>query len=170
MMPNQIEGVPLNGGIDAEINLRMMRDGTSGRFSDGNEGWFDPEALKTTLEAVATEAGVERLYFTHFVEPIVEEASPSEAASSTTKPDSSPSARPAPSTRPATPTWPRAQACRCAAATIEGEHQPLAFRFMLGGLDLDTLTAFLQDTGRTGYTPANRAGDVGPGHLGDGRG
>jgi hypothetical protein len=43
----------------------------------------------------------------------------------------------------------------------QGEHQPLAFRFLLGGLDLDEVTRFLQETGRTGFTAPLREGDVG---------
>lgn len=159
MMPNQIEGVPLNGGIDAEINLRMMRDGTSGRFSDGNEGWFDPEALKTTLEQVATEAGVERLYFTHFVEPIVEKGAVrgglfhNKAGLIAIR-----AARTIDATGDGDVAHRAGVPMR--SGDDQGEHQPLAFRFMLGGLDLAVLTNFLQETGRTSVTRANRPGDV----------
>lgn len=159
MMPNQVDGVPLNGGIDAEINLRMMRAGTSGRFSDGNEGWFDPEALKTTLEAMATEAGADRLYFTHFVEPIVEAGAVrggvfhNKAGLVAVR-----AARTIDATGDADVAARAGVPMR--SGDEQGEHQPLAFRFILGGVDLDALAPWFVAQGRTSLTPALRAGDV----------
>ena len=62
MMPNQIERVPLNRGIDWEINSRMAEAAESGRWPDGNMGWFHPETLKIVLEQMVTDAGAEIRY------------------------------------------------------------------------------------------------------------
>jgi flavin-dependent dehydrogenase len=42
MMPNQIDGKPLNRGLDWEINSRLVELSESGTWSDGNRGWFNP--------------------------------------------------------------------------------------------------------------------------------
>lgn len=73
MMPNQINNVPLNAGLDAEINRRMNAAHESGVWEDGNRGWFNPEALKTMLEQMNVAAGVELLYFTVFEDVIVDD-------------------------------------------------------------------------------------------------
>lgn len=158
MMPNQVNGVPLNGGIDAEINARMMEIGHSGRFSDGNEGWFDPEYLKCVLDDFAVEAGAELLYFTHFVDVLMDgpkviggvfhnkaglfaiEAARTIDASGD------------------------ADVAFKAGAPFEagddtGEHQPLAFRFLMGGVDTDVLIPYLEKLGRFNLTPAVRSGE-----------
>lgn len=75
MMPNQIDGEPLNGGIDLEINRRMNKAHESGVWKDGNRGWFNPEMLKFTLEQMVIEAGARILYYTMFEDVVVEDGS-----------------------------------------------------------------------------------------------
>jgi len=72
MMPNQIATIPLNGGIDFEINARLIGLHESGVWKDGNRGWFNPETLKHALEQMNLEAGAEILYYT-FVEDVIVE-------------------------------------------------------------------------------------------------
>ena len=72
MMPNQIDGRPLNAGIDLEINRRLITARESGVWKDGNQGWFNPEALKLELERMNLEAGAELLYYTTFEDAVVE--------------------------------------------------------------------------------------------------
>ena len=72
MMPNQLDGVPLNAGIDAEICSRLIARRRSGVWRDGNRGWFDPEALKHLLEQMTAEAGAELLYYTFIEDAIVD--------------------------------------------------------------------------------------------------
>jgi hypothetical protein len=73
MMPNQVEGVPLNGGIDAEINRRMNDLHESGVWSDGNRGWFNPESLKWVLEEMLLASGAQLLYYSFFEDVILAE-------------------------------------------------------------------------------------------------
>ncbi len=70
MMPNQVEQVPLNGGIDGEINHRLNQMQESGVWRDGNRGWFNPESLKWLLEEMVLASGAELLYYT-FVEEVI---------------------------------------------------------------------------------------------------
>ena len=72
MMPNQIDLVPLNGGIDFEINSRLIGMRESGVWKDGNRGWFNPESLKLVLEQMNVEAGTELLYYTTFEDVIID--------------------------------------------------------------------------------------------------
>lgn len=73
MMPNQIEGKPLNAGLDLEINRRLNAMFESGVWKDGNRGWFNPETLKYVLEQMSLEAGAELLYYTFFEDVMMEE-------------------------------------------------------------------------------------------------
>jgi len=73
MMPNQIDAIPLNGGIDFEINSRLIAMQESGVWRDGNRGWFNPEILKLVLEQMTLQAGTELLYYTFFEDVIVEQ-------------------------------------------------------------------------------------------------
>ena len=72
MMPNQIDGEPLNGGIDMEINRRMNAMGESGVWRDGTRGWFNPEMLKHVLEQMCIETGTELLYYSVIDDVIME--------------------------------------------------------------------------------------------------
>lgn len=72
MMPNQIDSKPLNRGLDWEINSRMIDLAESGKWSDGNRGWFNPEMLKFVLERMAEEYGAEFLYYTMFEDVILD--------------------------------------------------------------------------------------------------
>ena len=74
MMPNQVDMIPLNGGIDFEINSRLIDLRESGVWKDGNRGWFNPETLKVVLEQMNLEAGTELLYYTYFEDVIMEGA------------------------------------------------------------------------------------------------
>ncbi|MFH0989355.1 MAG: FAD-dependent oxidoreductase [bacterium] len=74
MMPNQLSGAPLNGGIDLEINTGMIALRESGVWKDGNQGWFNPEMLKLMLERMNLQAGTELLYYTFFEDAILEKS------------------------------------------------------------------------------------------------
>ncbi|APB34518.1 fumarate reductase/succinate dehydrogenase flavoprotein domain-containing protein [Gloeomargarita lithophora Alchichica-D10] len=71
MMPNQVDQVPLNGGIDGEINQRLNDLQESGVWKDGNRGWFNPESLKWLLEEMLLASGAELLYYSFFEDVIV---------------------------------------------------------------------------------------------------
>lgn len=59
MMPNQSKGQNLIGGIYQEVLDGLARTyGGAERFSDNNPGWINPELLKTTLDEVCEQAGV----------------------------------------------------------------------------------------------------------------
>ncbi len=73
MMPNQLDGKPLNGGIDAELNAWLNGQHQSGVWKDGNRGWFNPEHLKYALEHFSKLAGTHLLYYTMFEDAWVED-------------------------------------------------------------------------------------------------
>ncbi len=158
MMPNQIDGIPLNGGIDAEINAHLMQIGHSGRFSDGNEGWFDPEMLKVVLDDFVVGAGANVLFFTHFVDVLVahdaviggvfHNKAGLFAVRAARVIDASGDADVA--FRAGVP---------CEVGDEQGEHQPLAFRFMLGGIDFDVLIPFLETQGKFDLTAPAQEGE-----------
>ena len=72
MMPNQLNEIPLNGGIDYEINSRLIELHESGIWKDGNRGWFNPEILKLELEQLNLQAGTELLYYTFFEDVVID--------------------------------------------------------------------------------------------------
>jgi hypothetical protein len=148
MMPNQSDGMPLNAGIDREINDRLISDLESGVWKDGNRGWFNPEHLKLLLERMSREAGAELLYYT-LVEDAVVEAGVLRGVVVASKAgrgfiraartvdasgDADVAARagvPVESGDPAT-----------------GVNQPFSVRFHLGNVDLGRLAGFLSSLGR----------------------
>jgi hypothetical protein len=157
MMPNQLHGEPLNGGIDLELNRRLMAEGNSGRFSDGNEGWFNPEMLKCALDDLAEEAGAEPLFFTHFVDVLMDGDAVAGAVVHNKAGLAAIRAR-----RTIDATGDADVAFR-AGAPFEagddtGEHQPLALRFMMGGIDFERFIPYLAEQGRFALTEAQRAG------------
>lgn len=72
MMPNHVKGKPLVRGISQEIQRRLLDLGYAATDKNGNDGWFNPEALKFVLEEMVLEAGGKILYFT-FVEDVIME-------------------------------------------------------------------------------------------------
>lgn len=153
MMPNQIDGVPLNGGIDAEVNAAMRNDGHSGRFKDGNEGWFDPEWLKLVLDRFLLDAGAEALFFTSFVDVLMEgDAVTGAVLHGKRGLFAVEAARTVDATGDADVAV--AAGVPVMSGDETGEHQPLGFRFVLGGLDFDVLLPWLETLGRTERTEA----------------
>jgi len=72
MMPNHVSGRPLCSGISSEIQDRLIGTGEGSKDSRGNDGWFNPEALKYVLEEMANESGCGLLYHTFASMPILE--------------------------------------------------------------------------------------------------
>jgi len=72
MMPNHIEGRPLDTGISSEIQQELARIGEGGSDPWGNDGWFNPEALKYVLEEMVLKFGAQILYHVFASKPIME--------------------------------------------------------------------------------------------------
>ncbi len=71
MMPNQSKGNNLTGGIYQEVLDGLARKyGGSERFSDNNPGWINPELLKTYLDEVCQEAGVQVFFNLELVDVV----------------------------------------------------------------------------------------------------
>ncbi len=161
MMPNQIDGVPLNGGIDAEVNAAMRDDGHSGRFKDGNEGWFDPEWLKVVLDRFLVDAGASALFFTSFVDVLVGDPVDGRAQVRGAVLHGKRGLFAVEAARTIDATGDADVAVAAGVPVMEGdedgEHQPLGFRFVLGNLDFDVLLPFVEGAGRTESTPAAEA-------------
>src|SRR6056297_2706816 len=72
MMPVKIEGNPDSSAFNKEIKKRLIKEGYGAEDSNGNDGWFNPEMLKHTLEDIYLEYNGDILYDCEFVKPIVE--------------------------------------------------------------------------------------------------
>ena len=157
MMPNQIDGEPLNGGIDLELNRRLMAEGNSGRFKDGNEGWFNPEMLACALDDLVAESGAKSLFFTHVVAPLMDGDA---VVGAVVHNKAGLTAIRAQRTIDAS-----GDADLAARAGVpfeggdaDGLHQPFAQRFMLGGIDFEVFVSFLSEKGRFAITEPQAAG------------
>lgn len=157
MMPNQIDGEPLNGGIDLELNRRLMAEGNSGRFKDGNEGWFNPEMLACALDDLVAESGAKSLFFTHVVAPLMDGDA---VVGAVVHNKAGLTAIRAQRTIDAS-----GDADLAARAGVpfeggdaDGLHQPFAQRFMLGGIDFEVFVDFLSEKGRFAITEPQAAG------------
>jgi hypothetical protein len=148
MMPNQLDGVPLNAGIDAEICDRLIAQKESGVWRDGNRGWFNPEALKHLLEQMSLEAGVELLYYT-FVDDAVVGGSALRGVTLVNK-----AGRAAVLAQRTIDASGDADVAVRAGVPFEsgeastGVNQPFSVRFTLGNVDLARFAAFLRSLGR----------------------
>jgi len=151
MMPNQINKIPLNNGINAEINERLRRTRDSGTFSDGNPGWFNVEMIKFVLEEMAVDAGAELLYYTMCTDAIVEENSIRGIIVQNKSGRSMIRAK-----RVIDASGDGDVAFRSGVPMMmgddEGQHQPLSVRFLLGNIDLDRFVAFLKEVGQIEIT------------------
>ncbi|PIU45508.1 MAG: hypothetical protein COS95_03405 [Ignavibacteriales bacterium CG07_land_8_20_14_0_80_59_12] len=147
MMPNQIEGKPLNRGLDYEVNSRLISFHESGVWRDGNRGWFNPEALKFVLEEMALEAGAEILYYTMFDDAVVERGAVMGATLLNKAGRSLVLAK-----RVIDATGDADVAFRagapCVAGDDRGVNQPFSVRFSAGNIDLKRFAEFLRSLGR----------------------
>jgi len=160
MMPNQVEGVPLNGGIDAEINRRMNDLQESGVWSDGNRGWFNPESLKWVLEEMLLASGAQLLYYSFFEDVILAEGQvvgivvTNKAGRGTIF-----------AQRTIDATGDGDVAVRAGVPFASGDpetgvNQPFSVRFHLGNVDLQRLAAFLRSLGRSEILPEAEGSQV----------
>jgi hypothetical protein len=152
MMPNQIEQEPLNRGIDWEINSRMMETGESGRWPDGNMGWFNPEMLKIVLEQMVVEAGADILYYTMFEDSIMDGNDIRGVTVLNKGGRGTILAR-----RVVDATGDADVAFGAGAPFFSGDektftNQPFSIRFSAGGVDLNRFISFLESLGRAEVT------------------
>ncbi len=160
MMPNQIEGEPLNGGIDMELNRRMNAMRESGVWKDGNRGWFNPEMLKHVLEQMCGEAGTELLYFT-FVDDVIMEENAARGVTVVNK-----AGRSAILAKRIIDASGDADIAFRAGAPVEvgdpesGINQPFSVRFHLGNIDLNRFAEYLKSLGRHDVMEAAEGSDV----------
>lgn len=160
MMPNQIDGEPLNGGIDLEINRRLNAAHESGVWKDGNRGWFNPEMLKFTLEQMVIEAGSRILYYTMFEDVVVENGSVVGAIVVNK------AGRGFIGARRMIDASGDADVAARAGVVVErgdpdtGRNQPFSVRFHLGNVDLARFAQFLRSLGRHDVMESAEGTDV----------
>ncbi len=148
MMPNQVDQVPLNGGIDGEINQRLNDLQESGVWKDGNRGWFNPESLKWVLEEMVLASGAELLYYSFFEDVIVADDQVLGVVVTNKAGRGKILAQ-----RTIDATGDGDVAYRAGVDFASGDpetgvNQPFSVRFHLGNVDLSRLAAFLRDLGR----------------------
>lgn len=160
MMPNQIEGVPLNAGLDAEINHRLNALHESGVWRDGNRGWFNPEFLKDVLEQMNLEAGSELLYYT-FVEDVIVEGDLLRGVTMVNKDGRKAvyASRVIDCSGDADVAFRAGVPCEVGDPST-GANQPFSARFALGNVDLRRFGEFLASLGRHDVMEAAEGSDV----------
>lgn len=72
-MPVTIKGKSLITGLNSKINKELAKTGDAATFSDGNDGWFNPEALKCVLEQMYSRHGGKVLFYSRFIQPLLKE-------------------------------------------------------------------------------------------------
>ncbi len=160
MMPNQIGGEPLNGGIDLEINRKLNAVQESGVWRDGNRGWFNPESLKYVLEQMVIEAGSEIQYYTMFEDSVVD------SGAITGVVVLSKSGRGFIKAKRTIDASGDADVAYRAGVKVEqgdpmtGRNQPFSVRFHLGNVDLKRFAEFLRSLGRHDVMEVAEGSDV----------
>ncbi len=151
MMPNHVEGKPLVRGISQEIQSRLLELGCAATDKNGNEGWFNPEALKFVLEEMVLEAGGEILYFT-LVEDVIMEGEELRGIVVANK-----SGRQAVFSKIVIDSTGDGDVAALAGVPFEsgrkedGVSQPMSLRFMVGNVDLSKLADFLLENDNRSY-------------------
>ncbi|MGB9717300.1 MAG: FAD-dependent oxidoreductase [Thermoproteota archaeon] len=151
MMPNHVEGKPLVRGISQEIQSRLLELGYAATDKNGNEGWFNPEALKFVLEEMVLEAGGKILYFT-LVEDVIMEGEELRGIVVANK-----SGRQAVFSKIVIDSTGDGDVAALAGVPFEsgrkedGVSQPMSLRFMAGNVDLGKLADFLLENDSRSY-------------------
>ena len=148
MMCNRIEGNIDGSSINKLLKARMATEGHSLNDGCGNNGWFNPEMLKFTLEEMVTEAGGSLLYDTALIDCTVEEGriedilvhgrSGLERIRAKTFVDCTGDAELA-----------FISGVTCTSGNTKGENQSVSLRFMVANVDLERLQAFLKHLGES---------------------
>ncbi len=73
MMPVKMKGNPDSSAINKELKKILYKKGYGAADQQGNDGWFNPEMLKFTLEETYLAAGGRLLYDTSLIKPIVKD-------------------------------------------------------------------------------------------------
>jgi len=145
MMPNHVRGEPLVRGINQEIQKRLIGLGYAARDKSGNDGYFNPEALKFVLEEMVLEAGAKALYYT-FVEDVIMEKNELKGLVVVNK-----SGRQAVYSKVVIDSTGDGDVATLAGVPIEsgrkedGRSQLTSLRFMVGNVDFDELREFLRE-------------------------
>lgn len=151
MMPNHIRGEPLVKGISQEIQKKLLDLGYAAVDRGGNEGWFNPEALKFVLEDMVLEAGGKILYYT-FVEDVIMEGNEVRGVVIVNK-----SGRQAIFSKIVIDATGDGDVAALAGVPFEsgrkedGKSQPMSLRFMVGNVDMDRLSKFLLENDNRSY-------------------
>ena len=154
LMRNVSSGVSLNQGLTSELKQRLCAQGDGATDPNGNDNWFNPEGMKFVLERMLVEAGGEVLYHTHYVASeldgervtaiVVHNKDGLTRLHAHAFIDASGDADLAV----------RSGAPFDAGEAETGLHQAMSLRFILGGVDLERLAAFLDANGQ--HQPSTR--------------
>ncbi|AWN21865.1 FAD-binding dehydrogenase [Deinococcus irradiatisoli] len=152
LMRNVSGGVNLNRGLTDELKARLLARGDGAVDKNGNDNWFNPEALKYVLEVLLLEAGGEVLYHTSVVAPVVEAGhihslvvhnkGGLQALEADVFIDATGDADVA-----------AAAGVPFHAGDEDGLHQAMSLRFTLAGVDLERLCTFLAEHGQWQESP-----------------
>ena len=152
LMRNSSGGVNLNQGITNELKARLIARGDGATDHNNNDNWFNPEGMKYVLERMLVEAGGEILYHTHFVAAELESHDDFQRVSGVVVHNKDGLVR-LPAKAFIDATGDADVAIRAGAPFQSGEldtglHQAMSLRFIMGGVDLNRLCAFLARHGQ----------------------
>jgi FAD dependent oxidoreductase len=148
LMRNVSSGVNLNQGITDDLKRRLLARGDGATDSHNNDNWFNPEGMKYVLERMLIEAGGEVLYHTHFVAAELNDADISSVVVHNKDGLVRLHAKAFIDATGDADVAVRAGAPFQAGELETGLHQAMSLRFIMGGVDLETLCAFLARHGQ----------------------
>ena len=147
MMPVKMDGNPDSSAFNKEIKQRLIKKGYGAEDSNGNDGWFNPEMLKHTLEDIVMEYDADLILDTEFVQPVVEQGKiKSVIVHNKNGLYAYTADQFIDATGEALVAY-RANA-PCKAGYEEGKYQAVSLRFTVGNIDLKKFAQFLKEIGQ----------------------
>lgn len=160
MMANHLQARPLNQGIYLEVLKAMLATGDADIYKDGNAGWFNPEALKLTLEELALTAGAELWYHVWLSDAIVSDGALQGVVVETKSGRGVIRAHCSIDASGDADLAAQAGVPVVAGRPDTGANQPMALRFMLGNVDLARAQAYFESIGDFDVTESSRNPEI----------
>ena len=143
-MPVTIKGKSLITGLNSKINKELAKTGDAATFSDGNDGWFNPEALKCILEQMYSGYGGRILFYTRFIQPLLRNDGIESIIIFNKNGFSKVNARMVIDTSGDAEVAFSAGA-DCDEGDNNGIHQPMSLRFIMGNINIERFLSFARE-------------------------
>jgi len=143
-MPATIDGKSLILGLNRRINRKLAETGDAATFSDGNDGWFNPEALKCVLEEMYSGHGGKVLFYTRFIQPLLKEDKIESIIIFNHNGFSKVNARMVIDTSGDAEVA-FSSGVECDEGDNNGVHQPMSLRFIMGNVNVERFLSFARE-------------------------